>query len=268
MFIHQILAKSYKTARQHFCTSFIRKCEKNSDIVKELRYSDETNFHVDDKINSKKFGYWLHGTPDVVAEAPLYSVKITCVIITVQQGRHWALLPRRRQRRHADRQRSAVPGGAGEISEGPQDKAEERYGSPPVLLVPTVILGRCWGSGRAPGVGWRQRCLETEKTCDFDPPAPSPPETTRTETRPSAAPPREVQPRYYAPVDVFPSDYVAVGRGLGWWLSRPMPTWSTGWRWCRRRLAASMTDRWRWCRPLAPTPECFVECSVTSIGAT
>ena len=130
-----------------------RKCEKNSDIVKELRYSDETNFHVDDKINSKKFGYWLHGTPDVVAEAPLYSVKITRVMITVQQGRHWALLNRRRQRRHADRQRSAVPGGAGEISEGPQDKAEERYGSPPVLLVPT---GRCPSTPpKKPRIGYR-----------------------------------------------------------------------------------------------------------------
>ena len=61
-------------------------------------------------------------------------------MITEQQGRHLALLPRRRQRRHSDRQRSAVPGGAGEISEGPQDKAEERYESPPVLVVPT---GRC-----------------------------------------------------------------------------------------------------------------------------
>ena len=140
MLIHQILTKSYKTARQHFCTSFIRKCEQNSDFVKELRFSDETHFHVDDKINSKKFGYWLHGKPDVVAEATLYSVKITRVMITEQQGRHRALLPRRRQRRHADRQRSAVPGGAGEISESPQDKAEERHGSPPELMVPT---GRC-----------------------------------------------------------------------------------------------------------------------------
>ena len=52
------------------------------DFVKELRYSDETDFHVDDKINSTKFGHWLHGKPDVVAEAPLYSIKITRVIIT------------------------------------------------------------------------------------------------------------------------------------------------------------------------------------------
>ena len=91
MFIHQILTKSYKIARQHFCTSFIRKCEQNSDFVKELRYSDETHFHVDDKIKSKKLGYWLHGKPDVVAEVPLYSVKITRVMITEQQGRHRAL---------------------------------------------------------------------------------------------------------------------------------------------------------------------------------
>ena len=97
-------------------------------------------FHVNDKINGKKIGYWLHGRPDVVAEAPLYSAKITCVMITEQRVRHRALLPRRRQRRHADSQRSAVPGGAGEISEDPQDKAEEPYGSPPVLVVPT---GRC-----------------------------------------------------------------------------------------------------------------------------
>ena len=52
------------------------------DFVKELRYSDETHFHVDDKIDSKKFGYWLHGKPDVVTEAPLHSVKIARVIIT------------------------------------------------------------------------------------------------------------------------------------------------------------------------------------------
>ena len=84
VFIHQILTKSYKTARQHFCTSFIWKCEQNSDFVKELRYSDETHFHVNDKINSKKFGYWLHGKPDVVAEAPLCSVKITRIMITEQ----------------------------------------------------------------------------------------------------------------------------------------------------------------------------------------
>ena len=82
---------------------------------------------------------WLPGKPDVVAEAPLCSVKITRVMITGQQGRHRALLPRRRQRRHADCQRSAVPGGAGEISEGPQDKAEEQYGSPPILVVATWL---------------------------------------------------------------------------------------------------------------------------------
>ena len=69
VFIHQIPTKSYKTTRQHFCTSFIRKCEQNSDFVKELRYSDETHFFVDDKINSKKIGYWLHGKPDVVARS-------------------------------------------------------------------------------------------------------------------------------------------------------------------------------------------------------
>ena len=40
-------------------------------------------------------------------------------MITEQQGRHRALLSRRRQRRHADRQCSAVPEGAGEISEDP-----------------------------------------------------------------------------------------------------------------------------------------------------
>ena len=139
MFIRQIPTKFHKTARQHLYL-FIRKCEQNSDFVKEFRYSDETHFHVDDKINSKKFRYWLHGKPDVVAEAPLYLVKITRVMITKQQGRHRALLPRRRQRRYADRQLSAVPGGAGEISKGPQDKAEDRYRSPPVLVVPT---GRC-----------------------------------------------------------------------------------------------------------------------------
>ena len=142
MFIHQILSltESYKTARQHCRTSFFRKCEKKSDFVRDLRYSDETHFLVDGKINSKKFGFWSHGKPDVVAEASLYSAKITCAMITEQRGRHRALLPQRRQRRHADRQCSAVPGRAGEISEGPKVQAEERYGSAPVLVVPT---GRC-----------------------------------------------------------------------------------------------------------------------------
>ena len=82
------------------------------------------------KSKSQKFVFWSHGKSGLVAEVPLYSAKITCVMITEQQGRHRALLPRRRQRRHADWQCSAVPGCAGEISEGPQDKAE-RYGSPP-----------------------------------------------------------------------------------------------------------------------------------------
>ena len=54
--------------------------------VKELRYSDETHFHVDGKSKSQKFGFWSHGKFDVVAEAPLYSAKITCVMITDQQG--------------------------------------------------------------------------------------------------------------------------------------------------------------------------------------
>ena len=75
VFIHQILTESYKTARQHFCTSFIKKLEQKYDLVKELRYSDETHFHVDSKSKSKKFGFWPHGKSDLVAEAPLYSAK-------------------------------------------------------------------------------------------------------------------------------------------------------------------------------------------------
>ena len=39
----------------------------------------------------KEFGIWIHGKPDVVAEAPLYTAKITCVMITGQQGRHRVL---------------------------------------------------------------------------------------------------------------------------------------------------------------------------------
>ena len=119
MFIHQILTESYKTARQHFCTSFIRKLGQKYDLVKELRYSDETHFHVDSKSNSKKIGFWPHGKSDFGSRSTTLLSQDACVMITEQQGRHRALLPRRRQRRHADRQCSAVPGGAGEISEGP-----------------------------------------------------------------------------------------------------------------------------------------------------
>ena len=75
VFIHQILTESYKTASQYFCTSFIRKLEQKYDRVKELRYSDETHFHVDSKSNSQKFGFWSHGKSHLVAEAPLYSAK-------------------------------------------------------------------------------------------------------------------------------------------------------------------------------------------------
>ena len=81
--IHQIPTEYCKTTRQHFCTSFIRKCEQNSDFDKE-QCSDKTYFHVDGKIDSQKFGFWSHGKPDVVAETPLHSAKFTCVMITEQ----------------------------------------------------------------------------------------------------------------------------------------------------------------------------------------
>ena len=92
-FIHQIPTESYKATRQHFCTSFIRKCEQISDIDKELRYSDKTHFHVDGKIDRKN-RIWSHGKTDMVAKAPLHSVKFTYAMITEQQGRHRALLLR------------------------------------------------------------------------------------------------------------------------------------------------------------------------------
>ena len=86
VFIHQILTESYKTARQHFCASFIRKLEQKYDLVKELRYSDETHFHVDSKSKSKKFGFWLHVKSDLVAEAPLFSARR-------MRHDHWAAEP-------------------------------------------------------------------------------------------------------------------------------------------------------------------------------
>ena len=44
-------------------------------LVKELRYSDETHFHVDSKSMNQKFGFWPHGKSDLVAEAPLSSAR-------------------------------------------------------------------------------------------------------------------------------------------------------------------------------------------------
>ena len=119
VFIHQILTESYKTARQHFCTSFIRKLEQKYDLVKELRYSDKTHFHVDSKSKSQKFGFWPHGKLRFGSRSTTLLSQTHASWSLSSKNRHRALLPRRRQRWHADRQCSAVPEGAGKISEGP-----------------------------------------------------------------------------------------------------------------------------------------------------
>lgn len=75
--IHQALTDAQKTARRDFCAWFIRQCEQDPAFVSQIWYSDEAHFHLDGRVNSQNFRFWSKDKPDVVAEAPLHSAKIT-----------------------------------------------------------------------------------------------------------------------------------------------------------------------------------------------
>ena len=56
---------------------FFRSFDRDNEFLHQLWLSDEAHFHKDGRVNSLNFRFWSTQAPDLVAEAPLHSVKCT-----------------------------------------------------------------------------------------------------------------------------------------------------------------------------------------------
>lgn len=75
--VHQALSKVDKQSRLLYSGWFLRNCEQDNEFLHRIWFSDEAHFHMDGRVNSQNFRFWSTEPPDLVAEAPLHSVKCT-----------------------------------------------------------------------------------------------------------------------------------------------------------------------------------------------